>query len=77
MKVGKVKSWIFDNMDPLVWQRITLRLLPDFREEGFFFHTINDDSVMSRVLTTKVDQTLFDLYKKHLPSELLAEPFTN
>ncbi len=71
MKIGPIKAWILENKDPLVWQRILLRLLPDFREEGFFFHTITDDAVLSPNLLSKIDNALFELYQTRLPDDLI------
>ncbi len=65
-EVATVKSWININASPFAWQRILFKLLPEFKKEGFFFHTIKDDSKLSSTLLEKISEALFDTYKLEL-----------
>lgn len=67
MKVGDVKNWLNKEVTPYTWQRILMRLLPSFREEGLFFHTITDEHELSEKLLDSIDSTLLELYKVSLP----------
>jgi hypothetical protein len=68
-EVATVKSWINVNASPFAWQRILFKLLPEFKKEGFFFHTIKDDSQLSFRLLEKISEALFDAYKLELSRE--------
>ncbi|WP_338792080.1 hypothetical protein V9L05_16710 [Bernardetia sp. Wsw4-3y2] len=65
-EVATVKSWININASPFAWQRILFKLLPEFKKEGFFFHTIKDDSKLSPTLLEKISEALLDTYKLEL-----------
>lgn len=65
-EVATVKSWINIHASPFAWQRILFKLLPEFKKEGFFFHTIKDDSKLSPTLLEKISEALFDAYKLEL-----------
>lgn len=67
MKVGDVKKWLNNELTPYTWQRVLMRLLPSFREEGMYFHTITDEHELSDKLLDLIDKTLKDLYKVNLP----------
>ena len=68
MKVGEIKEWLNNELDnPFAWQRILMRILPSFRNEGYFYHTIKDDDVLSDYLINEIDLTLRQLYKLRLP----------
>ncbi|WP_291725507.1 hypothetical protein [Bernardetia sp.] len=68
-EVAVIKSWINNNASPFAWQRILFKLLPEFKKEGFFFHTIKDDSELSPNLLEKISEALFDAYKIKLSSD--------
>lgn len=70
MKVKKVKNWCDATLTPLAWQRILIRLLPEFRQEGYFLHNINDESTLSESLLAHINRTLSDLYQINLPTQL-------
>lgn len=72
-EVATVKSWINVNASPFAWQRILFKLLPDFKKEGFFFHTIKDDSHLSLTLLEKISEALFDIYKLKLSIEFFTD----
>ena len=65
-EVATIKSWINTNASPFAWQRILFKLLPEFKKEGFFLHTIKDDSALSITLLEKISEALFDTYKLEL-----------
>jgi hypothetical protein len=65
-EVATIKSWINIHASPFAWQRILFKLLPEFKKEGFFFHTIQDDSRLSPTLLEKISEALFDAYKIEL-----------
>ena len=67
MKVGEIKTWLGKELSPLAWQRVLMRLLPSFREEGLFFHTITDDDVLSEKLLRMINKTLKEVYQTSLP----------
>lgn len=70
MKIGEIKSWLSHEFTPFTWQRIVMRLLPEFREEGLYFHHISDDKELSNRLVELIDQTLSELYKTNIPKHL-------
>jgi hypothetical protein len=65
-EVATIKSWINVNASPFAWQRILFKLLPEFKKEGFFFHTIKDDSKLSPTLLEKISEALFETYQIEL-----------
>ena len=70
MTVGDIKTWLNEELTPFTWQRIFMRILPAFREEGLYFHTISDDQELSPKLIELIDRTLADLYQVNLPKEV-------
>lgn len=72
-EVATVKSWININASPFAWQRILFKLLPEFKKEGFFFHTITDDSKLSPTLLEKISEALFDAYKIELSTDFFKK----
>jgi hypothetical protein len=72
-EVATLKSWINIHASPFAWQRILFKLLPEFKKEGFFFHTIKDDSQLSITLLEKISEALFDAYKLELSSDFFEK----
>ncbi len=68
-EVATIKSWVNIHASPFAWQRILFKLLPEFKKEGFFFHTIQDDSKISFALLEKISEALFDVYKLELSED--------
>ena len=68
MKVGEIKEWLTDELNkPYAWQRIVMHLLPTFRDEGYYYHTIDDDVELNENLMNQIDSTVHKFYKTHLP----------
>ena len=70
--VAVIKSWINTNASPFAWQRILFKLLPEFKKEGFFFHTIQDDSKLPTSLLKKISEALFDTYQIELSTNFFS-----
>lgn len=70
-RIQDVKNYLNSNVAPMAWQRIQIRLLPDFNKKGFFFHTMTDDRVLDAELIVNIDSTVKELYNLSLPSEFL------
>ncbi|MGB0524500.1 MAG: hypothetical protein ACPGJS_16125 [Flammeovirgaceae bacterium] len=67
MKVGEIRTWLTDELNnPFAWQRVLMHLLPDFRAEGHFFHTITDEDELSDQLLKLVDKTITKFYQINL-----------
>ncbi|WP_338766497.1 hypothetical protein WAF17_03910 [Bernardetia sp. ABR2-2B] len=75
-EVATIKSWINLNASPFAWQRILFKLLPEFKKEGFFFHTIKDESQLPPTLLEKISEALFDTYKVELSREFFPNQET-
>ncbi len=71
MKVAEVKFWLEENVTPFAWQRIMIKSLPHFQKEGFYMHTIKDESILKSNLLSLIDKNLYELYKENLPSTML------
>jgi len=69
IKVKTIREWCEDNLSPRAWQRIKIRLLPEFRKEGHFLHTLGDDITLSNNLVAAIGQTIKDIYQKTLPTQ--------
>ena len=67
MRVGEIKNWLADELqNPFAWQRVIMHLLPHFRAEGHYFHTITDEQVLSDKLLKMIDKTILKFYKVSL-----------
>lgn len=68
MKVGDIKEWLSDELgNPFAWQRVVMHLLPSFRSEGYFYHTIGDEDILSDYLINLIDSTIRKFYHVKLP----------
>lgn len=67
MTVGNVKAWLSEELTPFAWQRILIRLLPVFRDEGYYYHNISDEEELSDKLVEEINRTLSDMYQVSLP----------
>ncbi len=67
--IGEVRSFLEKNMTPMVWNRLQIKLLPAFREKGFFLHTMTDEKELDDDLLALIDGALFEMYHERLPAE--------
>lgn len=68
MKVGEIKDWLNDELqNPFAWQRVLMHLLPYFRAEGYYYHTISDEHVLNDKLISLIDKAVLKFYKVRLP----------
>lgn len=76
IKVVILKNWCNKNITPLAWQRIIIKVLPQYRERGFSLedlenpqdnHVFGDEEF--RLFTT----TLETLYGISFPKEVLQK----
>jgi len=68
MTVGDIKDWLNNELDnPFAWQRVVMHLLPSFRSEGYFFHTITDEDTLNEYLLNLIDNTVRKFYSVKLP----------
>lgn len=70
-KIGDVKDYLNKNIAPMAWQRIQIRLLPNFKEKGFYFHTMTDDKELDQDLIRSINTAIEELYSSSLPAEFL------
>jgi hypothetical protein len=63
MLVRTLRQEVEQRSSPLGWQRVMLRMLPEFRKEGLFFQNIKDDLVLPSHLVDKVAKEVFALYQ--------------
>jgi hypothetical protein len=73
MQVSKIKSWLEVSITPFAWQRITIKLLPEFQREGLYLHNIKDETLLSKNLVENIEKALFELYQINFPSEMYHE----
>ena len=71
MKIGEIKNYLNQNIAPMAWQRIQIRLLPEFKAKGFYFHTMTDDRELDSDIVNDINAAIKDLYGEPLPSEFL------
>jgi hypothetical protein len=62
MKVGTIKKIANEQLSPLAWQRVLLRILPDLNSAGYFLHEINDELNFDEKMTEKVRRIFLDVY---------------
>ncbi len=70
-----VRIWAEEYLPPFAWQRVLLRLLPDLKKEGYYFHQVKDDTLFSYELLQKFQQTFLELYEKDMFSDQQHEIF--
>lgn len=73
IKFGELRKYIEANFPPYTWARIGLRLYKDFLKEGLHFADIKDNYTLSPELVKKIDDTLYALYKKRLPKNIVSK----
>ncbi len=71
MYVHTLKDWLDQHTTPFVWQRILIKLLPEFRQAGFYLHTIKDETELNPTLIQSINKCLYELYQIQLPNEIL------
>lgn len=70
MSIGELKSYLDENLAPRAWQRVKLRLLPQFNERGIFLHQMKDDLELDSDLMILISDSLEKIYKQRLPENL-------
>lgn len=70
IKVKTIRQWCESNLAPMAWQRIIIRLLPEFRKEGFFLQTIHDESILSADLLDRINRVITEVYQVRLPIQI-------
>lgn len=67
MSIGELKNYLDSNLAPRAWQRIKLRLLPQFNAKGIFLHQMKDELELDIELLNLISNTLESIYKEKLP----------
>jgi hypothetical protein len=73
MQVSKIKTWMAEATTPFAWQRVTIKLLPEFQKEGIYLHMIKDDTLLSKSLLSIIEKSIFEMYQINFPAEMLNE----
>ncbi len=71
MKIGPIKKWLTEKEGTFAWQRVLISSLPQLREEGFFLHTITDESEISTTTLLKIKEKIQQTFNLELPIEEL------
>ncbi|MBL6448001.1 hypothetical protein JMN32_16915 [Fulvivirga sp. 29W222] len=69
--IGDVKNYLNQKITSMAWQRIQMRLLPEFNKRGIFLHAITDSMQIDRDLMAAINTAVNTLYNESLPSEFL------
>lgn len=74
VKAIDLKNWCIDNISPLAWSRIVLKVLPELRDLGHSLDSIEnpkaDLELNDKVLAT-IETAMQALYELDLPKEVV------
>lgn len=74
VKAIDLKNWCIDNISPLAWSRIVLKVLPELRDLGHSLDSIEnpkaDLELNDKALAT-VEKAMQALYELDLPKEVV------
>lgn len=48
--IGTVKDYLKNNITSKAWERIQLRLLPEYKERGLYLHTMTDEKELDNLM---------------------------
>ena len=74
IKVLTLKNWCIKNITPLAWQRIIIKVLPQFRDRGFDLNVLEEppaDLMFGDEEFTLFSGALDEIYKISFPKEVL------
>lgn len=63
-----VVKWIQENLPPLAWNRISIRLFRQFQQDGINIAHLNDQIVFNKEQINRIDHCINSLFNKHLPN---------
>ncbi len=68
MKLIDIKEFMDQKVAPMAWQRVQLRLLPEFNKRGIYLHKFDEEYICEEEFFLLINQTLDSLYKTTIPS---------
>lgn len=74
VKAINLKNWCIDNISPLAWSRIVLKVLPELRDAGHSLDSIEnpkDDLMLEDKALKAIEVAMQALYELDIPEEVL------
>lgn len=69
MKALKIKNWCEENISPLAWKRIVLKIMDLAHEEGYSLGEIEqpgENMILSKKMQGMVNDVVMQLYSRRL-----------
>jgi len=76
IKVLTLQNWCSENITPLAWQRIIIKVLPQLRERGFELDELespSEDRVFQDAEFKIFEDALSTIYNMSFPKEVLEK----
>jgi hypothetical protein len=73
IKAINLKNWCIENISPLAWSRIVLRVLPELRDLGHSLETVENpkpDLVLDDKPLAVIEKAMQSLYEMGIPEEV-------
>jgi hypothetical protein len=73
IKAINLKSWCIDNISPLAWSRIVLRVLPELRDLGHSLEAVENpkpDLILNDKALVVIGKAMQTLYEMDIPEEV-------
>ncbi|MGQ9864574.1 MAG: hypothetical protein ACUVRD_08900 [Bacteroidia bacterium] len=69
-RVREIQEWISKNISPYAWDRVALRLYPDFVKEKISPLNLTSDTKISAALLLRIYEEIRAVYGISIPSEV-------
>lgn len=73
IKAINLKNWCIENVSPLAWSRIVLRVLPELRDLGHSLETVENpkpDLILNEKSILVIEKAMQSLYEMGIPEEV-------
>jgi hypothetical protein len=73
IKAINLKNWCIENISPLAWSRIVLRVLPELRDLGHSLETVENpkpDLILEDKSLAVIEKAMQSLYEMGIPEEV-------
>lgn len=70
MRLDKIVDEVQDNFSPLAWDRVTIKLFPILKKNGFSLGSFKGDIEVDADILKEIDDCLKSMYGKGLSAKL-------
>lgn len=74
ISVAKIQTWCNENISPVAWQRVVLKVLPNLKEQGYGLNDLlnpSADLLLSESSLELFEKAIFELYQTEMTPELV------